>query len=207
MSAPQGTTEWKMERRGCATASRFADVLATIKFGEAAARRNYRTQLVLERLTGEVADTFANGAMLHGTETEPQARAAFELATGLDVDEVGLIKRGEWIGASCDGLVGDDAGLEIKCPNSSTHLETVLAGKMPPEHVAQVQGCMWVTDRARWHFVSYDPRFPQKLRLFHTVIERDEDYINKLAAEVEKFLAEVDAAVQQLSNIQLKEAA
>lgn len=200
MTIIQGSPEWFAQRLGCATASKFSDVLATVKSGESAARRNYRTQLVLERLTGTVAESFTNGAMEWGTATEPQARAAFELATGLDVQEVGFLKRGDWIGASPDGLIGDDAGLEIKAPNSSTHLETVLAGKMPPGHIAQVQGCMWVTDRARWHFVSYDPRFPQHLRMFHQVIERDEEYIARLADEVGKFLAEVDTAVARLSE-------
>lgn len=200
MTIIQGSPEWFAQRLGCATASKFSDVLATVESGESAARRNYRTQLVLERLTGTVAKSFTNGAMEWGTATEPQARAAFELATGLDVQEVGFLKRGDWIGASPDGLIGDDAGLEIKAPNSSTHLETVLAGKMPPGHIAQVQGCMWVTDRARWHFVSYDPRFPQHLRMFHQVIERDEEYIARLADEVGKFLAEVDTAVARLSE-------
>lgn len=205
MTIIQGSPEWFAQRLGCVTASRFADVMATIKSGEAADRRNYRTQLVLERLTGAVAESFTNGAMEWGTATEPQARAAFELATGLDVEEVGFIKRGEGIGASPDGLIGDDAGIEIKCPASGTHLDTVLAQKMPPKHVAQVQGSLWVTGRARWHFVSYDPRFPQHLRLFHQVIERDDIFIAKLAAEVEKFLAEVADAVQRLDE--LKQAA
>jgi hypothetical protein len=98
-------------------------------------------------------------------------------------------------------LIGDDEGIEIKCPNSATHLETLLAKAMPSQHMAQVQGSLWITGRKRWHFVSFDPRFPPHLRLFHCVIQRDEAYIAKLAAEVEKFLAEVAAAVKQLESL------
>lgn len=197
----QGSEQWRAERCGKVTASCFADVLATIKTGEAATRRNYRTRLVIERLTGQPQETYSNGAMDWGTATEPRARAAFELATGLDVQEVGFVPKDDWIGCSPDGLIGTDAGLEIKCPTSSTHLDTLIAQKMPAEHVAQVQGSLWIAGRQRWHFVSYDPRFPADLRLFHTVIERDDIYISKLALAVELFLSEVAETVQRLQNL------
>lgn len=201
----QGSPEWHQARLGCATASRFGDILATTKTGYSTSRTNYAAQLVLERLTGAAQDSFINDAMRHGTDTEPFARMAFEAKTGLMVTEVGFIKSAEWIGCSPDGTIEDDAGLEIKCPASATHLETLLAGKLPPKHVAQVQGSMWVTGRKQWHFVSFDDRFPSHLRMFHVLVERDDAYIKNLDTEVTKFLAEVDSAVEKLS--QLKKAA
>ena len=195
----QGSPEWFAARLGCATASRFADILATTKSGPAASRQNYLTQLVLERLTGTIAESYTNAAMQWGTETEPLARAAFEAYTGEVVREVGFVKLGDWVGCSPDGLIGDDAGLEIKCPLPATHLETVLAKAMPAKHIAQVQGSMWVTGRKRWHFVSFDPRFPPHLHLFHTVIARDDVYIASLEKEVNTFLADVSATVERLA--------
>ena len=199
----QGTPEWFSARCGKSTASNFSSILATIKTGEAADRRNYRTQLVLERLTGTVVETFSNDAMKWGVEKEPEARAAFELKTGLTVKEVGFLTMGDWIGASPDGLIDDDEGLEIKCPISSTHLATLVNGRMDPKHIPQVQGCMWISDRKRWHFVSYDPRFPVHLRLFHQVIERDPVYIQNLAVEVQRFNQEVADSVAALAALRL----
>lgn len=196
----QGSEAWLHARLGCATASRFADVLATTKTGYAASRQNYLTQLVLERITGQVAESFTNGAMQHGTETEPLARLAFEAATGLIVQEVGFVKLTPWIGASPDGTIDDDAGIEIKCPIQATHLETILARKVPTKYIPQIQGCMWVTGRQRWHFVSYDDRFPSHLQMFRAVVERDDAYIAKLETEVNKFLGEVAETVTQLEK-------
>lgn len=204
----QGTEEWRIARLGCATASRFGDILATTKTGYSTSRANYMAQLVLERLTGEAQESYVSPAMLHGTETEPLARMAFEAKTGLMVNEVGFIKSAEWIGCSPDGLIDADAGLEIKAPIPATHLETLLNGKLPPKHIPQIQGSMWVTGRERWHFVSFDDRFPKHLRMFHTVVERDQAYIDNLEKEVNKFLAEVALAVERLAALQpLKEAA
>lgn len=198
----QGSDEWFAARAGFCTASRFKDVLAKIKTGEAATRRNYRLQLVTERLTQRPCDTYTNAAMEWGTATEPFARAAYEGARTLMVDEVGFIRHPAvaFVGCSPDGLVGDDGGVEIKCPhNSMVHVETLECG-MPPEHAAQVQGAMWVTNRKWWDFVSYDPRMPPHLALHVERVERDDAYIAKLAEEVGKFLAEVEQMVQRLSE-------
>ena len=124
MSAAQGTPEWLLERAGLATASRFSDVLATIKSGEAAVRRSYRAELVVERLTGKPTEQgFVSQAMREGTEREPFARMEYEARTGFMVQEVGLIRHATIeAGASPDGLIDDsDGGLELKCPTAATH--------------------------------------------------------------------------------------
>lgn len=195
----QQSEQWFAQRLGKVTGSRFKDVLASIKNGEAAARRNYRAQLVLERLTGAREETYTNTAMQWGNDNEPLARVAYEARTGLVVAEVDFINRESLqSGVSPDGLVGTDGGIEIKCPyQSAVHLDTLKNG-MPPEHMAQVQGAMWVTGRQWWDFVSYDPRFPESLQLYVERISRDEIYIGNLEREVIKFLSEVDAEVEQL---------
>ena len=197
----QGGPEWIEGRRGCATSSRFDDVMATIKSGEAASRRNYRIQLALERITGVVQPSFVSGPMADGSEREPSARLAFEAATGLIAQEVGLVKVGEWLACSPDGLIDDDEGLECKCYIPANHYATLLAQAMPEKHKAQVQGNIWLSGRRRWHFASWNPLFPPRLQLFHAVVERDDAYIVKLAAEVEKFLAEVAEAVTKLEKL------
>lgn len=207
MSA-QGTAAWLAERAGHATASRFKDILAQIRSGEAASRRNYRVQLITERLTGIPANGYTNAAMQWGVDNEPFARMAYEAATGAVVEETGFLKHPSipWCGASPDGLIDADGGIEIKCPfESSVHVETLIAQRMPPDHLAQVQGCLWVSGRRWWDFISYDPRMPAHLRLFVQRIQRDDVYIQRLAKEVADFLAEVEVYLTKLS--QLKEAA
>lgn len=194
MSAVQGSPEWLVERAGCATASRYKDILAKVKSGEAAGRRNYRMALVTERLTGVPLETFTNAAMQHGTDHEPFAREAYEIQTGEDVQQVGFIKHPtlQWVGGSPDGCVGDDGLIECKCPYVSTvHVETLQNG-MPAEHMAQVQGLLWITGRQWVDFVSFDPRMPEHLRLHVQRIKRDEEYIGTLEIEVRAFLKEVD---------------
>lgn len=200
----QGSPEWLAERAGHATASCFKDVLAKIKTGEANDRRKYRMQLVTERLTGIPVETYQNAAMARGTATEPMAREAYEVESGEWVEQVGFLKHPgmTWTGASPDGLIGEDGGIEIKCPfNSTVHVETLQGGIMPPEHRPQVQGVMWVTGRKWIDFISYDPRMPAKLRLFVYRVQRDEAYIATLAEQVEKFLAEVDRQHQSLLEL------
>jgi len=196
----QRTPEWRAERAGCATASEFSNVLAKIKSGEAAVRRNYRMQLVTERLTGNPVVGYVNAVMLRGIEMEPEARIAYEAERGAIVEEVGFVRhpRIENCGASPDGYVGDDGLAEFKCPESTTHLAYLEAARIPPEHLPQLQGQLAVTGRRWVDFVSYDPRFPPGLQLFIIRVERDEDYIKLLEAEVKTFLAEVDAMVERL---------
>jgi putative phage-type endonuclease len=200
MNAPQGTPEWLAARAGCATASRFADVCAKIKTGEAATRRKYRMQLATERLTGNPVQGYQNAAMLWGIQTEPEARAAYEAEHGVIVEETGFCLHPgiAFCGASPDGLVGDEGLVEIKCPESTTHLEWMEAGKVPPEHVPQIQGQLWITERRWVDFVSYDPRFPERLQLFIVRVTRDDEYIKALENDVARFLTGVDEMVKRL---------
>ncbi len=157
-------------------------------------------QLVTERLTGNPVQGYTNAAMQWGTDQEPYAREAYEAHTGVLVDQVGFVphKAIPWCGASPDGLI-DDAGLvELKCPESTTHLEWLEAGKVPPKHMPQIQGQMWVTERQWCDFVSFDPRFPPNLQLFIVRAERDDDYIKTLESAVKDFLGGVEEMVNRL---------
>lgn len=200
-SAKQGSAAWLFERVGKVTASRFCDVLAKLKNGASAkAREDYLWEVVIERITGAPTDHYTNAAMLWGLENELAARMRYEAETGAMVEAAGLIPHAtlEGVAGSPDGLIGNDGGIEIKCPfNSAIHLRTVLDG-MPEEHAAQVQGNMWVTARAWWDFVSFDPRLPPPLDLHVQRIERDEAYIAALAKEVALFLADTDALLARL---------
>ncbi|CAJ0900511.1 hypothetical protein R6138_04465 [Ralstonia thomasii] len=198
----QRTDSWFEARLGRATASNFGKVLAKIKTGEAADRRNYRAQLVIERLTGNRQEGYSNAAMQWGTEQEPFARIAYMADRGVDVQEIGFIQH-ETLMAGCspDGLIGADGLIEIKCPVSATHIETLKTQHMPLEHMPQVQGQMWISGREWCDFVSYDPRMPEKLQMFVQRIPRDEQYIKALAFEIERFLEEVAAEVTVLQKI------
>jgi len=199
----QGTPEWFAQRLGKVTASRVADIIAKTKTGVAASRGNYLAQLVAERLTGQAADSFKSGAMQHGTETEPMARMAYETETGQMVTEVAMIQHPkiEMAGASPDGLVGEDGLVEIKCPNTSTHIATLMADKAPSGYMAQMQWQMACTGRAWVDFVSFDPRMPEDMQLFIKRVPRDEKLIAEYEAEVIKFLAEVQDTVDKLIEL------
>lgn len=201
-TAPQGSPEWLADRCGVASASRFAAIMATIKSGEAAERRNYRTDLVVERLTGKPLDSFMTAAMKQGIEREPIARQAYEVQTGNLVEQVGFCRHDSILaGASPDGLIDADGGLEIKCPERSAHLRYLQQDMEPPEYTWQIQGGMWITERQWWDFVSFNPDFPEDLQLIVRRITRNEEAIKKLAGEVERFLAEVNAEVDRVLNL------
>lgn len=203
INVEQGTAEWLAERLGHVTASRIVDVMAKGKSGEAKTRESYRWELVSQRMTGIVKDGFTSKAMEHGTATEPEARIHYEVTHGVFVDQVGFIKHPtiKWVGASPDGLVGDEGGLEIKCPNTDTHLQTIASGKAPAKYIGQMQMGMWVTGRKWWDFVSYDPRIQQKnLRYFCVRVMRDEEYIADMEREVLLFLSEVEAVINNLGG-------
>ena len=201
-AAPQGSGAWLYERCGFVTASRFKDVLDFTKTGKPGAKRTaYLWEVVIERLTGQPSDHYASAAMQWGTDQEPHSRMAFEAMSWQIVEEVGFIKHPTlpMVGGSPDGLIGDDGGFESKSPfNSAVHLATVLDG-MPEDHMAQVQGLMWITGLKWWYFVSHDPRMPEPLRMYVQRIERDAEYIAKLEAAVIAFSAEVDALVKRLN--------
>lgn len=198
----QGSAEWFAQRAGKVTASRVADVIAKTKTGWGASRANYAAQLVAERLTGNVEPTFTNAAMQWGTDKEPEAREAYEFHAGVFVDQVGMIDHPKiaMTGASPDGLVGDAGLVEIKCPNTATHIETLLSGKVPAKYVTQMAWQMACTGRAWCDFVSFDPRMPEHMRLFVQRVERDDTLIATLEAEVSAFLTEVSETVAALTR-------
>ena len=204
VSVPQGSPEWLEARAGKVTASRISDVLAKVKTGEAAGRRDYRAQLVAEILTGNPQESgFMNDAMRWGTEQEPYARAAYECQAGVLVDQVGMvlhpsIERGA---ASPDGLVDPDGLVEIKCPNTATHLDYLLDGTVPAKYQPQMLWQMACTGRDWCDFVSFDPRLPEDLQLFVVRFQRDQARIDAMEAEVRAFLAEVEETVSRLRAI------
>lgn len=199
----QRTDDWFAARIGKVTASRVADVVAKTKSGYSASRDNYMAQLVCERLTGKPAESFSNAAMQWGTETEPLARAAYEAKMDVLVDEVGFIDHPSIVnsGASPDGLVGADGLIEIKCPNTATHIDTLLSQTVPKKYADQIFWQMACTGRDWCDFVSYDPRLPPDLQLFIKRIPRDDKYIQLLEAEVIEFLTETAHKVAQLLNL------
>lgn len=199
----QGTPEWFQQRLGKVTASRVADVIAKTKTGYSASRSNYLAQLIVERLTGQPTESFASAAMQHGTNTEPLARLAYEAETGFMVTEVPMIDHPiiEMTGASPDGLVQIDGLIEIKCPNTATHIETLLSDEAPTKYKPQMQWQMACTNRNWCDFVSFDPRLPEDMQLFIKRVNRDDAYIAEVEAEVKTFLAEVDATVQKLIEL------
>ena len=199
----QGSAEWFGARLGRVTASRVADVIAETKSGWGASRANYMAQLVAERLTGEVAETFSNAAMKWGTEMEPDARAAYQFYRDALVVEVGFVPhpRITMSGASPDGLVGEDGLVEFKCPNTATHIETLIGQTVPTKYITQMQWQMACTGRQWCDFGSFDPRLPEDMRLFVRRVDRDDALIADLEAKVSDFLAETDAKVEALTRL------
>jgi putative phage-type endonuclease len=198
----QGTPEWKAQRCGKHTASRTGDVIARTKSGWGSSRANYAAQLIVERLTGEVAESFTNSSMAWGTATEPEARLHYADMVIEPVEEIGFVEhpRIAMSGASPDGLVGSNGLVELKCPESKTHIETLLGGSIPDKYQVQMLWQMACCERDYCDFVSYDPRMPEKMRMFVKRLERDDKRIKELEAMVEAFLDEVQAKVLALKS-------
>jgi putative phage-type endonuclease len=196
----QKSEEWFAARLGKVTASKVSAVLAK---KDSATRADYLTDLVLERLTNKQQEFYQNDAMQWGTDTEPQARMAYEAFKGVLVDKMGFIDHPsiQYFGCSPDGLVDKDGLVEIKCPNSKTHLSTLLNGKIPTKYIPQVQTQMAVMNRQWCDFVSFDPRLPEDLQLFVVRVNRDDEYIAKLEEEVVAFLDEVNETVTKLKGL------
>jgi putative phage-type endonuclease len=205
----QGSDEWFQARLGKVTASRVADVIARTKSGWGAGRANYMAQLIAERLTGEVAPSYTNAAMQWGIDTESQARAAYEFHTDQTVKEIGFKThmRIKQSGASPDGLVGERGLVEIKCPNTATHIDTLLGQAVPKKYLTQIQWQLACTGRDWCDFVSFDPRMPEGMALWIMRIERDEQTIVQLESSVFDFLEELDRKIDQLKRIPAKAAA
>ena len=198
----QRTDEWYEARLGKVTASRVADIIAKTKTAYSSSRGSYMNELLCERLTGKRNAFFQTAAMAWGTNTEPMAALAYEAKTGNLVEGVGFVPHPtiEAAGASPDGLVEHDGLIEIKCPNTSTHLDTVLASIPPAKYVTQMQWQMACTGRKWCDLVSYDPRLPEHMQLFMARVPRDEAYIQEITKEVTAFLAELDAKIDELNK-------
>lgn len=197
----QRTPEWFAIRAGKLTASRIADATAKTKTGYSASRANLIATLVCERLTGQPQETYTNAAMQWGIEKEPEARDLYALMTNADVTEIGFVAHPTiaMCGASPDGLVGEDGLVEIKCPNSAGHIETLLSETFDGKYIKQVQFQMACTGRAWTDLVSYDPRLPGDMQIFIKRIPRDPKFIAELEAEAVSFLSDVEAKVQALT--------
>lgn len=204
ITAPQRSSEWFAARLGRVTGTAASDVLATIKSGEAAARRDLRARLVAERLSQTPQeDVFVNEAMAWGVAHEDEARIAYELHSGFQVQETGFLAHNDLMaGVSLDGHIGDYVGLiEIKAPKTATHLQTLREG-IPARHMAQLTHALWMVPQADYlDFVSYDPRLPERLRLVvHRVMRHDVD-VTGYGMKLLKFLEEVDAEVAALRTM------
>lgn len=198
----QRSIEWHEIRLGKVTASRVADVVAQTKTGWGASRANYAAELVAERLTGKAADRFSSAAMQWGTDTEPQARSAYSFFCDQAVLEVGFVEHPTitMAGASPDGLVGDDGLVEIKCPNTATHIATLLGSPIDDKYNKQMQWQMACTGRKWCDFASFDPRLPVEMQLHVTRVARDDEFIADLEAKVKDFLSEIAITVGQLET-------
>tara|TARA_R110000772_G_C13216862_1_gene431452 strand:+ start:32 stop:667 length:636 start_codon:yes stop_codon:yes gene_type:complete len=198
----QGSDAWFAARTAKVSASRVSDVMAKTKSGYGAGRANYMSELLVDRLTGQKTQGFQSAAMTWGIETEERARAAYEFHYDQKVDQVGFIEHPTipMFGASPDGLIGDDGGWEAKCPNTATHVSTLLTGKIPEKYILQMQVGMACTGRKWWDYVSFDDRLPPEHEMWVHRVERDDEKIAELEAEVVKFLGELDEMVSTLNK-------
>ena len=198
----QGTGEWLAQRVGKLTASRIADATARTKTGWGASRANYMAELIAERLTGNPAEQYTNSAMQWGQETEAQARAAYVFTFDVDVIAVGFVPHPKigMSGASPDGLVGDNGLVEFKCPNTATHIDTLLGAEIDGRYVKQMQWQMACAGRQWCDWVSFDPRLPDEMQMFTRRVQRDDKMIAELEAQAADFLAEVEQKVAALKS-------
>lgn len=197
----QGSPEWQALRCGKATASRIADITAKTKTGVSAMRATYMGELIAERLTGVVIEGYKSAAMERGSQTEADARVAYEFEFNCDVECIAFVDHPTiaMSGASPDGLVGTDGLAEFKAPNTATHIDTLLGGSIPGQYIKQIQWQMACTGRKWCDWVSYDNRLPESMRLFVKRVHRDNVIIAELEKEVIAFLAEIDRKVAELT--------
>lgn len=204
----QGTVDWFTARTARVTASRVAAAMSYLKRAskngekgtESQARKDYKAQLVVETLTGISQENYVSPEMIWGIEQEPFARALYEVEKGVSVEQVGFFVHPEIdrFGASPDGLVEGDGLVEIKCPNSGTHLEYIINDVPPGTYHAQMLANMACAERQWCDFVSYDPRMPKHLQMFVVRFHRDDARIAEMEEEVKKFLTEVDEMIAKL---------
>lgn len=200
MTVEQGSPEWLAMRVGKVTASRVADIFRRTKTGYSTSRKNYAAFLLCERLTGVPTEGFKSAEMNWGIEKEPEARAAYEFLRDVSVVKTDFVDHPSLplCGASPDGLVGDDGLIEIKCPNTVTHINTLTTGEIDEDYIAQMQWQMACTGRQWCDFVSYDPRLPPHLRTFIKRVPRDQMWIATAEVEVVKFQKEIEEMAASL---------
>lgn len=200
----QNSDSWLRARMGIPTASQFSTVLAKGKTpgSESLTRKTYLYKLAGEIITGEPMENYSNGYMERGHKMEPEARDLYSFDTGATLERVGFVREGR-AGCSPDSLIGQDGGLEIKTAEAHKLIELILKDDFPPEHKAQVQGTLWVTNRQWWDIAVYWPGLP----LFVKRAIRDEPYIQRLASEVDRFNEELDSVVSQIKARGMMEAA
>lgn len=205
----QRSPEWFAARAGKVTASRIGDLMARTKTGYGASRANYMAELISERLTGVKAEGFTNAAMQWGTDQEPAAKAAYSFMTDHTISEAAFVDHPSiaMAGASPDGLIGDDGLIEIKCPNTATHLETLLTEVIDGKYILQMQFQMAVTGRKWCDFASFDPRLPAAMQLWIKRVDRDPKKIDEIHGEVTAFLKELEFKVASLRAKFMQEAA
>lgn len=199
----QGSDEWKVARLGHVTASNMADVMSKGKgSAEAVGRYKYKVRLIAERLTQTAGESFSNAAMEWGVEQEQFAAIEYEAAMNVFTDKTGFWLHPEikWLGVSPDRLVGDEGLIEVKCPNTTTHLGYLFENKIPTDYYKQIQCQLWVTGRQWCDFVSYDPRLPKRNQLLIVRTERDESLIADMKSETLKFLDEVENLIIKLGE-------
>ena len=190
----QCSDEWFAVKLGKVSASHFGEVL-----NKASGRKLYMYRLLGERLSGETCNSYSNKTIKNGIETEPQARVYYEALYTVVIQQVGFVEENDYLGCSPDGLLGEDGGIEIKCPYPSTHISYIDKDRLPAVYKAQVQGNMWVTGRRWWDFISYCPQI--KARPFWSKrIGRDEKYISVLSIAIEEFINELKELEGQIVN-------
>lgn len=203
----QRTEEWFAQRCGKITASMVYDVCARGAKGQTLkAYEDYKMQLALERITGNPTESFNNTAMQWGTDTEPLAKEAFTLQTMIEVQDVGFKDHPiiENFGASPDGVLIDMFGkplnklIEIKCPTSKTHLETLFTEKINPRYIYQMAAQLMCEGLKECVFLSFDPRFPTEQQMFTKEFELTKELEDQITFEVVKFNSEVDQIVNKL---------
>lgn len=203
VACEQGTPEWHQARVGIPTASEFQTLLMKgKKGGESLTRKTYMRKLAGEIITGEPMWSFNNEHMERGKQWEAEARDLYAFLHDAEPQQVGFIRNGRK-GASPDSLIGDRGGLEIKTRLAHLQIELLEDGEVPAEHIAQIQGCMWIADREWWDFVSYSPRLP----LFVRRVERDDAFIGLLSQAVDQFNSELDELVERIRKQDSREAA
>lgn len=193
----QGTPEWHQARLGRVTGSRIADVMMA---KSTAGYQNYRAQLICERLTGVPTEGFTSASMQHGTDTEPQARAFYEMETGHDVAQIGFINHPTlFAGVSPDGLIGEMGGVEIKCPQPAEHIRTITGGAIKRNYLLQIHWGMICTGRVWWDFASFCPMLPDEMRMHRETVKADYELQSEIECAVRDFLDDVDATCAKLT--------